>query len=293
MCSLNRARHSCSHEWHACSPYRRRGHDDGAADVVGPGRDVVARSSADSLERRRGSPTGPGGYRIAKRARTTMRIELADASAAAQAVRHAGWVPFLHFDRAIARDDIEVLGGMTAATSSGCEPTTFNLFVFVGGTFAGTISPIVMGQGRDGVAGVGSRDRRRCPDCRVRALHGEGHRMLPVVSRQSYLPNRASRVTTDARSFRHSHPALIRAGTSIAPWRHRNHVERSRLDEARSAVTKLRPHESHGGNCRCCAKCDKRKADLTSPALRNLRSNQQPDTKRQSRPRRHNCYEYG
>ena len=69
------------------------------------------------------------------------------ASAAAQAVRSAGWVPFLHFDRAIARDDIEVLGGMTAATSPGCEPTMFNLFVFVGGTFAGTISPIVMGQG--------------------------------------------------------------------------------------------------------------------------------------------------
>jgi hypothetical protein len=76
------------------------------------------------------------------------------ASATAQALRNAGWVPFFHFDRAIARDDIEVLGGMTAATSPGCEPTTFNLFVFVGGTFAGTISPNVMGQGRDGVAGA-------------------------------------------------------------------------------------------------------------------------------------------
>ena len=90
------------------------------------------------------------------------------ASAAAEAVRKAGWVPFLHFDRAIARDDIEILGGMTAA-SPGCEPTTFNLFVFVGRTFAGTISPIVMGQGRDGVVGAVPRHRSGCGDCRVRA----------------------------------------------------------------------------------------------------------------------------
>ena len=109
------------------------------------------------------------------------------ASAAAQAVRSAGWVPFLHFDRAIARDDIEVLGGMTAATSPGCEPTMFNLFVFVGGTFAGTISPIVMGQGRDGVAGAvrvtaadaltaefaryTTKDSECCPSSRVRVTY--------------------------------------------------------------------------------------------------------------------------
>ena len=74
-------------------------------------------------------------------------------SVAAEAVRKAGWVPFLLFDRAITRDDVEVIGGMTAA-SPGCEPATFNLFVFVGRRFAGTLSPIVMTQGRDGVAGA-------------------------------------------------------------------------------------------------------------------------------------------
>jgi len=109
------------------------------------------------------------------------------ASAAAQAVRSAGWVPFLHFDRAIDRDDIDVLGGMTATTSPGCEPTMFNLFVFVGGTFAGTISPIVMGQGRDGVAGAvrvtaadaltaefaryTTKDTACCPSSRVRVTY--------------------------------------------------------------------------------------------------------------------------
>jgi len=109
------------------------------------------------------------------------------ASAAAEAVRKAGWVPFLHFDRAIARDDVEVVGGMTAAATPGCEPTMFNLFVFVGGRFAGTISPIVMEQGRDGVAGAvrvtaadaltaefaryTTKDAECCPSSRVRVTY--------------------------------------------------------------------------------------------------------------------------
>jgi hypothetical protein len=109
------------------------------------------------------------------------------ASSAADALRKAGWAPFLHFDRAIARDDVEVIGGMTAAATPGCEPTMFNLFVFVGGTFAGTISPVVMGQGRDGVVGAvrvtGSdgvtaefaryttKDTECCPSSRVRVTY--------------------------------------------------------------------------------------------------------------------------
>ena len=109
------------------------------------------------------------------------------ASASAEALRKAGWAPFLHFDRAIAREDIEILGGMTAAVSPGCEPSMFNLFVFVGGTFAGTISPIVMGQGRDGVVGsvrvtgpdavtaefarYTTKDTECCPTSRVRVTY--------------------------------------------------------------------------------------------------------------------------
>ena len=109
------------------------------------------------------------------------------ASAAAEALRKAGWAPFLHFDRTIARGDIEILGGMTAAASPGCEPTVFNLLVFVGGTFAGTISPIVMEQGRDGVAGAvrvtaadaltaefaryRAKDAECCPSSRVRVTY--------------------------------------------------------------------------------------------------------------------------
>ena len=69
------------------------------------------------------------------------------------ALRGARWVPFLHLDQAIARNGIEVVGGMTAATP-GCEPTSFNLFVFVDGRFAGALSPAVMNPARDGAAGA-------------------------------------------------------------------------------------------------------------------------------------------
>jgi len=107
-------------------------------------------------------------------------------SASADAIRKAGWVPLLHFDRGIVREDVEVIGGMTAA-SPGCEPTTFNLFMFVGGKFAGTLSPIVMTHSRDGVAGAvritgadaataefaryTDKDTECCPSSRVRVTY--------------------------------------------------------------------------------------------------------------------------
>ena len=69
------------------------------------------------------------------------------------ALRRARWVPFLHLDQAIARNGIEVVGGMTSATP-GCEPESFNLFVFVGGVFAGAVSPMPMTPSRDRAAGA-------------------------------------------------------------------------------------------------------------------------------------------
>jgi len=69
------------------------------------------------------------------------------------ALRRARWVPFLHQDQAITRNGIEVVGGMTAATP-GCEPERFNLFVFVDGSFAGTVSRMAMTPSRDGAAGA-------------------------------------------------------------------------------------------------------------------------------------------
>ena len=69
------------------------------------------------------------------------------------ALRRARWVPFLHLDQVIARDGIEVIGGMTAATP-GCEPERFNVFVFVNGSFAGTVARAAMTRSRDGAAGA-------------------------------------------------------------------------------------------------------------------------------------------
>jgi hypothetical protein len=69
------------------------------------------------------------------------------------ALQRARWVPFLHLDQANARNGIEVVGGMTAATP-GCEPESFNLFVFVEGAFAGTLSRTAMTPSRDSVAGA-------------------------------------------------------------------------------------------------------------------------------------------
>jgi hypothetical protein len=74
-------------------------------------------------------------------------------SATADAIRKAGWVPFQHFDQVISRGDIEVIGGMTAASTPGCEATVFNVFVFVGGRYAGTVSPAAMTRNRDGDLG--------------------------------------------------------------------------------------------------------------------------------------------
>ena len=71
----------------------------------------------------------------------------------ASALATAGWIPYLHQDRAVSRDGVDIIGGLTDAGAA-CEPTGFNLFVFVNGRFAGTLSPVPMTTSRDGVAGA-------------------------------------------------------------------------------------------------------------------------------------------
>lgn len=77
---------------------------------------------------------------------------VASGRAADAQIEKAGWMPFLHVDRRIAREDVEVVGGMAVAGPA-CQPTAFNLFVFVGGRFAGTLSPSPMRTAGDAVAG--------------------------------------------------------------------------------------------------------------------------------------------
>ena len=75
------------------------------------------------------------------------------ATPATRIVAASGWMPYLHFDREIVRGDVEIIGGLSAATE-GCEPAGFNVFVVVNGHFAGTLSPVPMVARRDGAIGA-------------------------------------------------------------------------------------------------------------------------------------------
>jgi len=96
------------------------------------------------------SPLDPSAYAALEKRCGTPRAASPESVGVLQRAR---WVPYLHLDQAIARNGIEVIGGMTAA-SPGCEPENFNLFVFVDGAFAGTVSRTAMTPSRDRVAGA-------------------------------------------------------------------------------------------------------------------------------------------
>jgi hypothetical protein len=69
-------------------------------------------------------------------------------SAAAHQLSAGGWLPFLPLDREIAQGDVEILAGMSDADGM-CRPLGYQLFVFVGATFAGTLSPQPMNSRTD------------------------------------------------------------------------------------------------------------------------------------------------
>lgn len=73
-----------------------------------------------------------------------------------RAVADAGWVPFHMFDRQIIQRDVEIVGGL-AGVDGMCRPSAFNVFVFVGGSLAGTLSPSEMYSRTDGSIGGGIR----------------------------------------------------------------------------------------------------------------------------------------
>ena len=72
---------------------------------------------------------------------------------AEQAVDAAGWIPFHNFAQRLAREDVEIVGGM-AGSDGMCRPTQYNVFVFVGGRFAGALSPVVMTSRLDASSGA-------------------------------------------------------------------------------------------------------------------------------------------
>ncbi len=125
------------------------------------------------------------------------RCQLTEPSTpAAQALAAEGWIPFHHLDRELVQDEVNVLGGLLR-TSDDCGPLVFNLFVFVRGRFAGTVSPVAMNQQTDGVAGpvrllpdgslsaefarYGATDTPCCPSGRLTVRYRIEDGAMPVL----------------------------------------------------------------------------------------------------------------
>jgi hypothetical protein len=70
-----------------------------------------------------------------------------------KALDAAGWITFWNVDQQLVRDGVEIVGGMAGADGM-CRPTDYNLFVFVDGRYAGTLSPVTMVSRTDGSSGV-------------------------------------------------------------------------------------------------------------------------------------------
>jgi hypothetical protein len=74
-------------------------------------------------------------------------------SAVARQLSAAGWLPFLPSDREFRQGDVEILAGMADADGM-CRPLGYQLFVFVAGMFAGTLSPQPMDSRADQSSGA-------------------------------------------------------------------------------------------------------------------------------------------
>lgn len=72
---------------------------------------------------------------------------------AEQTVDAAGWIPFWNVDQQLVRGEVEIVGGMRGADGA-CQPAAYNVFVFVGDQFAGTLSPTEMTTKADSASGV-------------------------------------------------------------------------------------------------------------------------------------------
>jgi hypothetical protein len=98
-------------------------------------------------------PAAPAGSESRSVIVSRCKLTPPKSTAAERAVDAAGWIPFWNFDQQLLRDDVEIVGGMGGADGM-CRPTGYNLFVFVGGRFAGSLSPTPMGSRLDSSSGA-------------------------------------------------------------------------------------------------------------------------------------------
>ena len=98
-------------------------------------------------------PKAPAGDETKESVVQRCRLAPPRSTSPERAVDAAGWIPFWNFDQQLVRDEIEIVGGMTGADGM-CRPTAYNLFVFVGGRFAGALSPASMTSRLDSSSGA-------------------------------------------------------------------------------------------------------------------------------------------
>jgi hypothetical protein len=126
-------------------------------------------------------PAAPAGTETTASIITRCKLTPPRSTPAERAVEAAGWIPFWNFDQQLVRDDVEIVGGMRGADGM-CRPEEYNLFAFVGGRFAGVLSPLPMSSRVDSSSGAvriplpaitadfvryASTDALCCPSARV------------------------------------------------------------------------------------------------------------------------------
>lgn len=94
----------------------------------------------------------PNGETIAEITKRCVDARMLRNTPGERALADAGWLPFHMFDRQIVQRDVEIVGGL-AGVDGMCRPVDFNVFVFVGGRLAGTLSPAEMSSRSDGSIG--------------------------------------------------------------------------------------------------------------------------------------------
>ena len=124
-------------------------------------------------------------------------LPLLQTTAGERALVDAGWVPFRVFDKQIVDRDVEIIGGLAGADGM-CRPMSFNVFVFVNGRLAGTLSPQTMESRTDGSIGGAIRlaaddtiqagfaryldkDALCCPSSHVTVRYGIDRKATPHV----------------------------------------------------------------------------------------------------------------
>ena len=124
-------------------------------------------------------------------------LPLLQTTAGERALVDAGWVPFRVFDKQIVDRDVEIIGGLAGADGM-CRPMSFNVFVFVNGRLAGTLSPQMMESRTDGSIGGAIRlaaddtiqagfaryldkDALCCPSSHVTVRYGIDRKATPHV----------------------------------------------------------------------------------------------------------------